>query len=195
MKRTCLLLATIMLFGVVGTAFASSITYTETVTATGTFNDEDFTNALVTISWTGDTAGVSCLAGFCTNQAAPGTVLLNVQGFGMGFFNDAVDVFDNQTFKPLAAAGFADGPSILDTFNAAFASYDLKTAIGPITGGSFINSGLIFSTSGGDFSIFSAGDATFTATTGTTTPEPGTLALFASGIVGLAGMLRRKINL
>ena len=27
------------------------------------------------------------------------------------------------------------------------------------------------------------------------TPEPGTLALFGSGILGLAGMLRRKINL
>ena len=29
----------------------------------------------------------------------------------------------------------------------------------------------------------------------TPTPEPGTLALFGSGILGLAGMLRRKINL
>jgi hypothetical protein len=28
-----------------------------------------------------------------------------------------------------------------------------------------------------------------------TTPEPGTLALFGTGIVGLAGMLRRKVNL
>jgi hypothetical protein len=30
---------------------------------------------------------------------------------------------------------------------------------------------------------------------GTTTPEPGTLLMFGSGIVGLAGILRRKINL
>lgn len=29
----------------------------------------------------------------------------------------------------------------------------------------------------------------------TTTPEPGTLGLFGSGIIGLAGILRRKINL
>src|ERR1017187_6459269 len=28
-----------------------------------------------------------------------------------------------------------------------------------------------------------------------TTPEPGTLIMFGSGIIGLAGMLRRKINL
>ncbi len=30
---------------------------------------------------------------------------------------------------------------------------------------------------------------------GTATPEPGTLVMFGSGIVGLAGLLRRKINL
>lgn len=31
--------------------------------------------------------------------------------------------------------------------------------------------------------------------TGTSTPEPGTLVLLGSGVLGLAGMLRRKINL
>jgi hypothetical protein len=30
---------------------------------------------------------------------------------------------------------------------------------------------------------------------GTTTPEPGTLVMFGTGIIGLAGVLRRKINL
>ena len=31
--------------------------------------------------------------------------------------------------------------------------------------------------------------------TGTSLPEPGTLVLFGSGIVGMAGLLRRKLNL
>jgi PEP-CTERM motif-containing protein len=31
--------------------------------------------------------------------------------------------------------------------------------------------------------------------TGGNTPEPGTLAMFGSGVIGLAGLLRRKINL
>ena len=30
---------------------------------------------------------------------------------------------------------------------------------------------------------------------GSSVPEPGTLVMFGSGIIGLAGVLRRKINL
>jgi hypothetical protein len=35
----------------------------------------------------------------------------------------------------------------------------------------------------------------FSITGGTSTPEPGTLVMLGSGVIGLAGMLRRKINL
>jgi hypothetical protein len=34
-----------------------------------------------------------------------------------------------------------------------------------------------------------------TFSTGTTVPEPGTLALFGSGVIGLVGLLRRKLNM
>jgi hypothetical protein len=45
-----------------------------------------------------------------------------------------------------------------------------------------------------DYGPFHVGLVT-TFGTGTPTPEPGTLAMFGSGIFGLAGILRRKINL
>jgi hypothetical protein len=43
-------------------------------------------------------------------------------------------------------------------------------------------------------SNYEPGVDAFTITGGTSTPEPGTLVMFGSGIIGLAGMLRRKFN-
>jgi hypothetical protein len=39
------------------------------------------------------------------------------------------------------------------------------------------------------------GGETFTLSSTSTVPEPGSIMLFGSGIIGLAGLLRRKINL
>ena len=54
---------------------------------------------------------------------------------------------------------------ILDNVSASFASYDLKTSIGPIVGSSEIDPSSSFPTTGGAFVLTSAGDATFTAAT------------------------------
>src|SRR5262249_22705202 len=63
---------------------------------------------------------------------------VNVSALGV---TDNMQVFDNQTSTP-AAAGFADesvccAGSVLDTFSTAFASYNITTPIGPISGTSF----------------------------------------------------------
>jgi hypothetical protein len=79
--------------------------------------------------------------------------------------------------------------NLMETGNSAFASYDLTTDIGPITGPGFFDLAP-FATSSGTFGLLSLGDTTFTATT---TPVPAALPLFATGIGGL-GLLgwRRK---
>src|SRR2546426_1371198 len=58
MKRLVLTLATVALFGCVSPAQATSITYTEMFTATGTLGGIPFTNALVTLTMTGDTSDI-----------------------------------------------------------------------------------------------------------------------------------------
>jgi hypothetical protein len=196
MRKVYLLLVTVaLLLSMAGQAAASAITYKEQVTASGTLGSNPFTDALLTISWTGDTTGVTGGSGFFTNQAGPNTVSLNIAGLGNFIFTDDMDVFVNQNFFP-PAVGFGSNTtrgSVLDTLDNAFGTYDLTTAIGPITDTSFIRPDLPNGTTGGLLTIVSAGDSTFTATLGATTPEPSSILLFGSGILGLAGVLRRKL--
>src|SRR6266481_9118729 len=126
-------------------AAAGPITYTETATATGTIGNQVFTSALLTFNFTGDTSNVTGAAPFFVISATGATV--NIAGIGTATITDSgIEVFVNETFSP-PAAGFGGGAgSILDTFDTAFAPYALTTAIGPITGTSFIRSDLTFAT-------------------------------------------------
>ncbi len=90
----------------------------------------------------------------------------------------------------------ASAPSVLDVFNAAFASYALAAPIGPLSGGSSGNPSYSFPTIGGTFDITSALNidhpASFIAALGSV-PEPGTFGLIGAGI-GLVLIRRRSVR-
>src|SRR5262249_21827250 len=90
----------------------------------------------------------------------------------------------NQASPLTVTQNFLDrllGPSsILDTFNSAFATYNLASSIGPLSGSPFINPGLGFATTAGTLIFNASGTLTFTATTGTATvPELSSLSVLA----------------
>ena len=115
------------------TAAAEPITFTESFNATGTVNGNPF-DANVIFSLTTDTTLITGGGGiFLTPD---GVASVTIQGVGSGTFTDPFDVFDNQG---VSVAGFTDVniEDIVDLSNSAFATYDLKSAIGPWTRRSF----------------------------------------------------------
>jgi len=191
MTRTRLLLVVglaLLVFGA-GQAFASSITYTEQATASGTIGTSSFFDVFVTITMVGDATNVIGGSGFFQNS---GTMTIDIPGIGLATFTGNTAVFDNQGAATVGMADYTLGGSILDTVDGAFATYDLMTPIGPITNASFYRPDLTYGTTLGGLNFTQMSDSTFTAST---VPEPSSLLLLGTGALGLAGLIRRKLNL
>jgi hypothetical protein len=184
------------LLGATG-AGAVPITYTETTTGTGTLGSTAFTDSAVTVSFAGDTSGVVTLApGVLLNPA--GIASVTVAGLGTAtFVGSGVATVDDQTLEGAGIGSEGGGPPstgqggppplILGTDAPAFATYDLVSAVGPITGPATIDPGAAFPTTSGALVLTAAGNATFTASlAGSAVPEPGSFAVLGASLVGLA---------
>jgi hypothetical protein len=173
-------------------ALASPIQYTDEFTGSGTLGNASFMDALVIISFTGDTSNVIESSGIFYNEV--GTATVDVAGIGTATFTDEMAAFDNPTSTPSPAAGVGDftvGASVLDTYNSAFADYNLQSAISPTSGSSFIQPELTFDTTLGGFNLSSGGDSTFTAVT-TATPEPASCVFPATALLVLFWKRNRR---
>jgi hypothetical protein len=98
MKRLAVLAVVACLCGcaLAGTGRADSITYTQEATASGSLSSHTFKNAMVTLTFTGDTASVfgNGLGSFFNMG---GTAAVSVAGIGSATFTDDIWVADFQS--------------------------------------------------------------------------------------------------
>lgn len=177
-------------------AHADPITYTLTGSFTGSLGVFNFTNIPGTIKLVGDTSGVTSLgAGYYVNDSGVSTITL--AGIGTA-------IFLSPTFG--AESNF-DGAGFLDT-NSGFGLGIYDPTLGyyaltaPFSDSAYLAVGFAASlgttelTSLGQLSITggddSAPNTVFTASS--VSPEPSSFALLGTGLLGVAGALRRRLS-
>jgi hypothetical protein len=173
-------------------SLATPITYTEIATgASGFLNGAAFTGTVtltmndVTSSITNPTSGIFDRVG---------TLMLSISSIpGTATFTDTTQASANQNMTSgNPAAGFGDvtlNRNILFTTNAIFSSYDLSTAIGPVSGSPSFNSTMppSFPTNEGAFILTGASGASFTATL-SAVPAP-VIGHGLTGVLAIGGVL------
>jgi PEP-CTERM motif len=182
-------------------ASAETITITETTTASGALGADHFGPEAVTFTFIGDTSDVT-LAGTGLYHLEPiSPVTVTIATVGTFSIEDPVHAFtENSAYSPsLIGAGITDEYTGFQLFvlDPAFDPFLLDSDIGPITssGDNFTNVGIDL-TNGENLNFFTGGAVTYTATVTdvTSSPEPSSLLLFATGTAGLLVSVRRRLR-
>ena len=187
--------AIIALFGLGNLAYAVPITFTHSGSGSGSIAGIPFLSTSFTITAFGDTtARVPTGVGFFIDHSA---ATISITGLGTLNFITGTRTFINQ---PSQIPGFSRaGITGTDLFNGpsdpTFAGWDMLSSIGPVAGAGELlqwqDVPLIFTDSGQLIFTDSISAATFEAVVAV--PEPATLLLLSSGLLGF-GVFRKRFN-
>jgi hypothetical protein len=170
---------------------ATPITFTFAGIGSGSLGSTSFTDAEFKITALADTDDVSVAAGSRrVHRVFNATALVSISGVGDAEFTMPTISVANQNTP---AVGFSDpGQDLAILFanlNPAFATYNLRTAMGPTPGVPTINDGEVFATTLGEFVLDEVSTVSFEAVGGVVS-EPTALLLICVGLAGVAAVRR-----
>lgn len=182
----------------VACAYADIMTFTHTGTGSGTVGATSFSNAAFTITDKAETANRQAISGtgFYIDDFSAS---ISISGVGTFDFITGTRTFVNQNSQIVgfSRAGLSGADLFNGPVNAAFATYDLQSSIGPISGtGSLLQwSSSPVNTSGGVL-VFNNGvsDTRFTASVASSVPEPSSWALLGTALLGICAAMRLRSN-
>ena len=188
----------------VATAKAEPIKFIFTSVGYGSLNTVPFADQLVTVTVDGDTDNIlTNVPGFGddTQTLINGLFTVTVPSVGSdtilenGYVGNTGYVFSSEGAEEV---GFGHNGNDLGQYSPAFATYALRSSLGPISGTEFSLS-LVTSDFGaaperyGIVKFTPTGPGSFQSIVGpdaTVTPEPSTLSLLSSGLLGAVAVVR-----
>ncbi len=174
-----------------GAAQAQLMQYTYQVNASGQLNGQSFSNALVTVTLTGDASASYQPCGYCYLVLAD-TTLIEVAGVGSDRFAQPITAVSNFVDGYIGLGEPVSDYGIFFVEYGAGMGYLLQAPLGPVSGEASGNPGISFETLGGSFTYDSFDSpGTFQATVAQV-PEPGTWALWLAGLGAVGRIARRQ---
>jgi PEP-CTERM motif len=170
------------------TAMASSIDYTGIMPGTLTGSFATSLNVNMTLG---------CINGVCNSPSTPISGALSISTGSLSKITCPIG-FSGSCYSFSGGSLSVSGSAVFsDTFTGGFVNKNGTTLsiVASLTPNSVVQSGsgtvsLQFTTTRTGFNVL-AGSADVSYTT---VPEPGTLGMLGTGLVGLAGLVRRKLN-
>lgn len=187
--------ASLLLVAAASLASAGTVTFTDSFTGTGTLGANSFTNSLVTISGSGDTANVSGVILYPLSSATI-TIASLSQTVNLTAPSQNLQLFGNSFFELTALSETSNDGIVFEVDTNALNGADFSSHVGPVVGvvTYFVGgSNALYETDGGAFNLAGPGAIVGTSTFSlNATPEPGTIALFGFGLLALPAFKRLR---